>query len=327
MNQLIAIFSRQLKEAYEIGEKAKLGDTKTPISNILVSGLGGSGIGGSIMAQLVEKEATVPISINKTYSLPHFVNENTLVIISSYSGNTEETISCLNDAIKKKAKIVCITSGGKIEEIARTNKLNYIIIPGGMPPRACVAYSLTQLFFILNHFKIITDSFREKLKASVDLIDKEEGRIMEEARNVAKKLLNKIPVIYSAATSEAICIRFRQQLNENAKVLCWHHVFPEMNHNELVGWKEKNDHLAVIIFRNENDYPRIKTRIKISKAIFKQCTSTVIELFSKGNSNIENAIYLIHLGDWISYFLAELKGVDAMEVDVIVHLKSELAKT
>lgn len=327
MNQLIAIFSRQLKEACEIGEKAKLSDTNNLISNVLISGLGGSGIGGSIVAQLVEKEATVPVSINKKYSLPHFVNENTLVIISSYSGNTEETISCLNEAIKKKAKIICITSGGKIEEIARANQLDFIIIPGGMPPRACLAYSLTQLFFILSHFKIITESFREKLKSSVDLIDKEEGRIVEEARNIAKKLLNKIPVIYSAATSEAICVRFRQQLNENAKVLCWHHVFPEMNHNELVGWKEKNDNLAVIIFRNESDYPRTKTRIEISKAIFKQCTSTVIELFSKGNSNIENAIYLIHFGDWISFFLAELKGVDAMEVDVIVHLKSELAKT
>ena len=212
-------------------------------------------------------------------------------------------------------------------EIAEEKSIDCIMIPGGMPPRACLAYSLTQLFFVLSYHKIISDDFKNHLKSSIVLLNEQEENIRSEAKTAAGKLLNKIPVIYSTALSEAVCVRFRQQLNENAKTLCWHHVFPELNHNELVGWREKNENLAVVIFRNKNDYERVNTRIEISKPIFQSCTSTLVELFSKGNSNIENAIYLIHLGDWISWFLSEMKGVDATEVNVIAHLKSELAKT
>lgn len=326
MKDLIAGFSKQLEQALQIGNKAKLSKSPKAIHNVLISGLGGSGIGGSILSELVVNETTVPINVTKGYFIPAYVNENTLFIVSSYSGNTEETINALELALKKKAKIVCITSGGKIEEIAKLNKLDHIIIPGGMPPRACLGYSLTQLFFVLSSNGIISGKFETELKAAVKLIDVEENNIISEAKSIAGKLENKIPVIYSTTYFEGISIRFRQQINENSKMLCWHHVIPEMNHNELVGWREKNENLAVIIFRDKDDYKRNQARIEINKKVIEKYTSTIIEIYAKGKSAIEKAIYFIHLGDWISYYLAEKKGVDAIEISVINQLKSALSK-
>jgi glucose/mannose-6-phosphate isomerase len=123
-----------------------------------------------------------------------------------------------------------------------------------------------------------------------------------------------------------VATRFRQQVNENAKMLCWHHVIPEMNHNELVGWRTENNDLAVILFRNSTDLDRIQARMEINKQTIAAYTDTIVEVWSKGNSNLERALYLIHLGDWVSFFLGEKKGVDIIEVKVIDHLKGELAK-
>ena len=326
MKTLIANFSKQLTEAIEIGKKAKLSFAHDTIQNVLVCGLGGSGIGGSIVRELVNDEVKVPIDLSKGYFIPAYVNQNTLVIISSYSGNTEETLNCMEQAMKKNAKIVCITSGGKVLEIAKANKYDHIVVPGGMPPRACLGYSLTQLFFILAHGGIISKNFLPQLEASIKLIDTEEKNIIAEADKIATKLLNKFPVIYTTTNYESMAIRFRQQLNENAKILCWHHVIPEMNHNELVGWTKTNNDIAVLFFRDKQEYKRNDTRIEICKTVISKLTSETTEIWSKGNSAIEKEIYFIHLGDWISVLLAEKRGVDSMEVNVINHLKSELGK-
>ena len=326
MKKLVANFSKQLTEALAIGDKAQLTPAKTTINNVMICGLGGSGIGGSIVTELVIGKATVPINSSKGYFIPAYVNENTLVIISSYSGNTEETLQCMEQAIKKNAKIVAITSGGTVEKISKTNNLDHIIVPGGMPPRSCLGFSLVQLFFILGFYKIIDGSFKKELEAAIKLIDAEETSIIAEALSVAKKIANKTPVIYATTYNEGIAIRLRQQLNENAKILCWHHIIPEMNHNELVGWTEKNDNLAVIILLDRNEYSRNLARVEINKEVIKKYTSTIIEVHSKGNSIIEKAIYFIHMGDWISVLLGELREVDMMEVKVIDHLKSALSK-
>ena len=326
MKTLVANFSKQLTEAIAIGSNAKLTPSASPISNVLICGLGGSGIGGSIVSELVAGNANVPINITKGYFIPAYVNENTLVIISSYSGNTEETLNCMELAIAKKAKIVSITSGGKVAEISKQNNLDVIIVPGGMPPRSCLGFSLTQLFFILGFNKIITTNYKAELEAAVKLIDDEEQNIIAEATSIANKLIDKTPVIYATTNNEGIAIRFRQQLNENAKILCWHHIIPEMNHNELVGWTEKNDNLSVILFHDREEYSRNVTRIEINKEIIKKYTSHITEIYSKGKSNIEKAIYFIHLGDWVSVILGDLRGVDLMEVNVINHLKSKLSE-
>jgi glucose/mannose-6-phosphate isomerase len=326
MFDLISGFPGQLQEASEIGEKAFLTPAPLPILNVLITGLGGSGIGGKIISLLVEKEASVPITVNNKYFIPAYVGPQTLVIVSSYSGNTEETINCMEEALRKGAKITCVSSGGKITELAKENKLDLIELPGGLPPRSCLGYSMTQLLYILAFHGITNHGFKTNLSASINLINDEKTSIMMEAKAIAAKLVGRFPVIYSTSSSEGIAIRLRQQFNENAKTLCWHHVFPELNHNELVGWREKNENIAVIILRNSHDYERNQTRIEISKTVFSKYTPNIIEVFSKGESMLENAIYLIHIGDWISYFLAELKGVDPIEVKIIDFLKDELAK-
>jgi glucose/mannose-6-phosphate isomerase len=326
MKDLVESFPNQLNEAVRIGERAKLTSHKKKISNVLISGLGGSGIGGTIVGELVALEATVPIAVSKGYFIPKFVNENSLVVISSYSGNTEETLHCLNLAIKRKAKIVCVTSGGKVAETAKKKNLDIILVPGGMPPRSCLGYLLTQLFFILGFHKIISAGFKSKLKASAELLVAEKEKIRSEARSLAEKLYGKTPLIYATTYYEGVAIRFRQQLNENAKMLCSHHAIPEMNHNELVGWASGSDKIAVVIFRDTDEFAQNNKRIEINKEIIRKFTPNISEIFSKGRSNIEKAIYFIHLGDWASVFLAEMKNVDSMEVRVIDFLKSELAK-
>lgn len=326
MKSLVANFSKQLTEAINIGNNAKLTASKNKISNVLICGLGGSGIGGSIVSELVIGDANVPINVTKGYFIPAYVNENTLVIISSYSGNTEETLNCMELAISKNAKIVGITSGGKVLEICKSNNLDCIVVPGGMPPRACLGYSLTQLFFVLNFFAIIGNGFKKELEASVKLLDAEENNILSEAKIIAQKLVEKTPVLYATTNNEGMLIRFRQQLNENSKMLCWHQIIPEMNHNELVGWRDKNENLSVLIFRDKDEYERNNFRININKETISKYTTNITEVYSKGSSAIEKTIYLIHLGDWISIFLAEMRGFDASEIAVINNLKSALSK-
>lgn len=326
MDKLILNFSKQLSEALQIGKNAKLTSAKSEIKNVLVSGLGGSGIGANLVAETVAGKIKIPFLINKDYHLPAFVNENTLVIISSYSGNTEETTSALDEAMKRNSKIVCISSGGKIIETAKTKGLDHIIIPGGMPPRACLGYSFIQQLFILNFFKLIDNNFMVDIEKAIQLLDKEENNIQMQAKEFADKLTGKIPIIYIAANMESVAVRFRQQINENSKMLGWSNPIPEMNHNELVGWRTQDEKLAVLIFRNETDFARNKQRIEINKEIIKKYTHNIFEIHSKGNSHLEKALYLIHIGDWISFYLAQNRKVDVTEVKVIDFLKGELAK-
>ena len=326
MKKLISKFTDQLRDALKIGEDSNFKKTARTFNNIVITGLGGSGIGGKIVAQLVQNDIDVPVFINNGYHLPAFVNENTLVIVSSFSGNTEETLEAMKLAQDKGAEIACISSGGKVIEIAKENNYNYILLPNCHSPRAMLSYSLTQQFFVLNHYGFINGDFKKSIENAINLIDNEIEFIKNEALKVAKGIKGKTAIIYSEENYEGVAIRLRQQLNENAKVLCWHHVLPEMNHNELVGWAGGKDEYAVILFRNDSDYSRIQKRIEISKEVIEKYTKTHFEIWSKGNNPVEKAIYLIILGDWISIFLAELLNVDPIEIKVINHLKGELAK-
>jgi len=326
MKELIENFTKHIASAIKIGESANLKSSDKKINTVLICGLGGSGIGGTIISQIISNEIKIPVIINKDYQIPTFVNENTLTIFCSYSGNTEETLEMLTMAEKKNAVITCVTSGGKLAEIAQTKNYNCIIIPGGHPPRAAFGLVFPILFYVLDNYNLISKNYFSEFKNAIQTIDNNETFIFDEAKIIAEKLYQKIPVIYAASNYEGVAVRFRQQINENAKMLCWHNVIPEMNHNELVGWTTKNDNLAVIIFRNEDDYYRVQKRMEINKTVFEKYTSTIIEIFSKGKTSLEKALYLIHIGDWISYLLAEKKGIDVTEVDVITNLKNELAK-
>ena len=326
MNDYIDDFSNHLREAIEIANNTNLTSCTKEIRNVLICGLGGSGIGGTIVSDIISPKVDIPITATKDYSIPNFVNEHTLVIANSYSGNTEETLYALEKCQSRAAEIAVITSGGKLKAIAEENKYNKIIIPGNQPPRAMFGYAFTELFFMLNHYGIIDDSFKSDFTKAIELLDTEKSDIQEQAMSLAKKMYNQTPVIYVANGFEGVAVRFRQQINENSKMLCWHHVVPEMNHNELLGWRTNVNDLAVVYFRNKSDYDRNQIRMDINKKVISEYTDNISEIWSKGDSLIENSLYHINLGDWVSWYLSEMNNVDAIEIDVIDFLKGELGK-
>jgi glucose/mannose-6-phosphate isomerase len=325
MKALVESFTEQLKRAKDIADKSVISKSGN-IQNIIVTGLGGSGIGGTILNELVSDSCSVPIIVNKDYFLPAFANANTLLIVSSYSGNTEETVQVMNEAISKKVQIVCVTSGGKVLELAKQHQFDFIEIPGGNPPRSCIGYSLVQLIQILIAKGFADKKLMSDLDKSIGLLAKEKENIKAEATQIAKKLTGQLTVIYSLGTCEGVSVRFRQQINENSKALCWHHVFPEMNHNELVGWTTENKNLTVVTFHTSFDYKRTQKRYEVCKPIFQKYAKEVIDIKAKGDSKLEQFLYLVHIGDWISCYIADIRGIDPVEVNVINHLKQELSK-
>jgi glucose/mannose-6-phosphate isomerase len=292
----------------------------------VISGLGGSGIGGKIVSQLVVDDCCLPIICTNDYVLPAFVGPKTLVIISSYSGETEENVAAYNEAKAKGATISCITSGGRIAAAAAADGYNCIIIPGGQPPRSMFGYSSVQVLFTLKAYGIYYGNFEAEISNSIDLIHAEIANIRTETKSIAEKIVSRIPVLYSEASYEGVAIRWRQQINENSKMLCWHHVFPEMNHNELVGWTGGDNRVAVLMLRTEDDHKRSQIRMDICKKLMGEKCDTIIEIHAKGSSRLERAYYLIHLGDWLTIDLAELRNEDATAIPAIIFLKNELSK-
>lgn len=326
MKELIEGFSEQVLEAIEIAQKIQVKPSEHEIKNVVVSGLGGSGIGGNMAGEMYASELKIPYVVNKDYFIPNFVDKHTLFIACSYSGNTEETLNAYELAKSKGAKIFCISSGGKLIESAKSDSFDYITVPGGQPPRACLGYSLVQLLFVLNKLELVGSSVVSQLKAACELLEKESENIKSEASAIAKKLIGKMPIIYSTTPIDSVGIRFKQQINENSKMLCWEHVIPEMNHNELVGWRQKNENFTPIFLRTKDDYERNQQRIELNKQIISKYTSEIIEIWSKGTNLTEHFLYLIHLTDWVSLYIAEIDQRDPVEVKVIDFLKGSLAK-
>ncbi len=327
MDKMIARFPAQLEEALAQAQTVQIQKHSAPIRSVFISGLGGSGIGGNFVQELVRSECKAPIFVSKGYHAPGWVNKNTLAICSSYSGNTEETLSTFEQLLGTGAKIVVVSSGGKLIELAKKHGLDYVQLTGGWSsPRACLGYSVVAQLAVLRGAKLISGKIFKQIEAARKLLVKDQADIQKRAQKLAGFLAGKTPVIYAPDHIEAVAVRWRQQINENAKQLCWHHVVPEMNHNELVGWRDQRPDLAVIWLRNRDDFQRTAVRIDINKDIVEHYSGASIELFSKGKSLAEKALYFVHLGDWMSFYLAQQRQVDPVEIRVIDFLKGELAK-
>lgn len=324
MQQYIESFTQHLDKALNSELNFNSTDEKKQFKNILLCGLGGSGIGASILKEVLFNSVQIPILVNKDYQIPAFVDENTLVIVNSYSGNTEEAIKMCEDAEKRNSTIICIASGGKLIEMAQDKGFNYHQVEGGLPPRAAFGLVFPILFKVLNKLGIIDNKFVQDFSSAIKLINQNQIEMKEEANKIAEKLFNKIPVIYTTSLYEGVAIRFRQQINENSKRLGWYNIIPEMNHNELVGWAKDYPMLAVVFLRNSDEYFKNRKRIELNSEVIKKYASSVSEIHSKGDTHLEKVLYLIHLTDWISFYLAEKNQVDITEVDVITSLKNEL---
>lgn len=326
MKNLISNFGNHLVEALETVDKASLKPAEKPIHNVLITGLGGSGIGGTIVAELAAPACSVPITVNKGYHIPAFVNENTLVLACSYSGNTEETLSAVGYAMEKGAQVACICSGGELMKIASEKGFNTISMVGGNPPRSMLAYSFVFLLHYLDFYGLAPFDVNTEVEKATQLLRDENDSIHEIAAELTEKLYKKTAILYAVDGSVGIASRIRQQLNENSKMLAWEAAIPEMNHNELVGWEGGNNQFVPVFLRHRDDYERNQKRIEIIEGIMAEKTDQVLTIWSKGETAVSRALYLIHLGDWLSFYLSEKNGVDIMDIRSIDLLKSELSK-
>lgn len=306
------------------------GILSSDILNIIISGLGGSAISADLIKNYLGHESEIPIIVNRNYDLPRFAGKNTLFIASSYSGNTEETISALNQAVKLGCKIICITTGGEVESIAKKNNLNYVKVQSGFQPRYSLGLSFFSLLKVFQQLNLITDQ-SEIVEKITDLWRQKGNEYSKDenfAYSFAECLLGFIPVIYSVADStSAVGYRLKCQFNENSKLHAFHNEIPEMNHNEIIGWEsfqEKTFHTKIINIIDQSYHPQIQRRFEILKDIFSKCRVEILTLTSSQVSYKVRLLDLIYLGDWISYYTGVLRGYDPSEIDNIYLLKDKL---
>ena len=307
------------------------------VRSILVTGLGGSAIGGDILRALVWKKSKVSVGVNRHYLLPAWVGRDTLVVCSSYSGNTEETLSAFEIAVRQQARILVISSGGELTARARRRRIPVCCVPGGYPPRSAFGYSFVTLLTALETLKLIPSHGRDFEEAMVlmESLSASLGPHVPVARNEAKRLarflVGHLPVVYAGQDHlETVGLRWKGQLNENAKQTALFNVLPEMNHNEVVGFTEAESlskRMAVVLLRHpQGDHPAVKRRFDILGSILRRRTAGAREVATRGRSTLAQMLSVLYLGDFVSVYLAYLKRVDPTPVTVIDQLKKALAK-
>jgi len=308
----------------------KLKDKK--FNSIMISGLGGSAIAGDLMLNFLKDELKVPLLVNRNYSLPLFVNESTLVVVSSYSGNTEETISVLEQAIKRNCSVVSITTGGKIEEISLKAGIPVVKTLPGFQPRYALGVSFFSLLKVLQTLGFIED----QTPVVTEIMEnwKTQGVELSADDNPAFKMAEEIdcsiPFIYSYADfNSAAGYRFKCQFNENAKLHAFSNVIPELNHNEIIGWElfDDEDHEYILINIVDKDYPeQIKKRFQITTELCEGSNISFIEIEGSLSSAKLRLMEVVYFCDWVTYYSAILDELDPTEIDNINILKKRLAE-
>jgi len=323
-------FTRQLSEALKIGQSLDLDRPGSDIRNIVIAGMGGSGIGANLVESLTFGRIPIPITVCKTYNIPQFVSPHTLFIACSYSGNTEETVAALQKALLKRAQVLAISSGGKLLDICKEYNLYYIQLPAGSDsPRAMLPFNLIALQYVLYHTNLIGAAFIKETENAIEFLNRGEKGIQSEAELIAKKLKGKLPVIYCDNRLYAMALRFQQQLNENAKQMAHVNTFPEMNHNELAGWRFPEALLPMmqaIYMYSDHDHERVEKRMEICRDLLEKKSNSIIDMIGEGASLLEQYYYLIHLTDWVSYYLAKENGVEPDATEPVGYVKAELDK-
>jgi len=328
-------FPEQCERCWEDFKKFTLPTSFIQAKSVLLCGMGGSGIGGALVASLAKK-AEIPVMTWSDYDLPGFVNKDTLVIINSYSGNTEETIDSYKKAAEITNKIVVISTGGKVGSLSTNYRNPYYKINYGSAPRAALGYSLTAILAVFAKLKIIElkdDDFREAiilLKGLQKKIDVDVSTGGNNAKILARRLLNKIPIIYGSGILTEVARRYKGNFNENAKSASYYEIIPEMNHNALVGLKfpeSLRSKISVIILQSNFDHPRNLLRQNITAQILEKSKIDYdFVMLEPCPTPISEVLQVIHFGDYVSYYLAILNNIEPNPVTIIEFLKDKLAE-
>ena len=334
MLHLLSGFSEQCKRGWEIGETLELEgrDERIP-NNIVIAGMGGSGISGDLVRAVVGSQFPCPIIVHRGYSLPAFVTSQTLFIAVSYSGNTEETLLSVEGALAQGADILAVTSGGKLKAFADTHNLPCVMIPSGQPPRASLGYLLMPILSVFARLGFASDlDFRSDLEETIALLEELAEDFQPDApesqpKHLAQALCGKLPVIYAPQELEAIAMRWKGQVNENGKSLAYYSVYPEMNHNEIEGWKHPSaltQQCHVIQLRDPIAPSQTQRRMDITAELIQPHTAGVAQVNSEGRSLLARLLSLVVIGDWTSFYLAILYEQNPTPVRRIEELKRRL---
>lgn len=302
-------------EAYKLGDYVKL---ERSFNKIVICGMGGSAIAGMLLQNYLDIK--IPVFVINDYSLPQYVDKEALIFISSYSGNTEEAISCYREARRRESQMVVMTSGGKLLQMAQGDKLQAVLIPKRLQPRNALAYGFFPILRIVENVRLIPGQSKHVQEAVKTLQSKGWDTM---AKQLADKLYEKVPFIYASTRFSAVAYRWRTQVNENAKALAGHHVLPEMNHNEINGFEHQNAPLHLVFISSDQDHRRVQKRVKITKQLLRDDVE-ITEIGVKGKSFLTELFTAVYIGDLASYYLAIKYGTDPSPVEIIEKLKKEL---
>lgn len=333
MIRMLKSFPEMWESANEIGRKFKI-DSRyfNEVDKIVISGMGGSAIGGDIIREYVETSSSIPIFVNRNYTLPKYVNKNTLLVMISYSGDTEETLSVYRDARRIGLRMIGLSSNGKLSGICSKEKIPFVSIPSGYSPRAALPYLFLPVLIILEKMKIIREQdkpIKEVLNVLEDMSNELSVVGKNMAFDLAKKCVGGIPIICSSQNFSSLALRWKAQINENSKAPAYAQFFPELNHNEIVGWEgntivEKK--FEFIFLKTAFEHPRNNLRMEITRDILKRKNICANEISGRGGGLLSQMVSIIYFGDWVSFYLAALNKVDPAPVEIITFLKNELSK-
>jgi glucose/mannose-6-phosphate isomerase len=325
----------QCRQAWQAAMEFKLPADYANVAKVVVLGMGGSAIGGDLVRSLLLAEAKIPVIVHRDYGLPAFVDENTLVIGSSYSGNTEETLSGFEPALKTKAKKLAMTTGGKLQEMAAANNIPVYKIKYKAQPRAALGFSFLPTLGVMQKLGLIRDKSKD-VEETVKVLESLSARLDEKsplsgnpAKQLAQRLYGHLPVVYGAGIAAEAAHRWKTQMNENSKAWGFYEVFPELNHNATVGFpfpREVVRKIRVVLLRSPLFNERVKLRYDVTCELLKRAGVAYEFVDGEGKSALCQMMSLIIKGDFTSYYLAILYGVDPSPVEVINYLKSRLAK-
>ena len=329
-------FPEQCQKAWEKVLKFELPHLHTRISNVVILGMGGSAIGGDIVRRLALAESKSPVWVHRDYGLPAFVDESTLVIASSYSGNTEETLSAFTKSLGIPSKKLAITSGGKLKDLAKKEGIPVFIIDYQAPPRAAFPHSFVPLVGVFQKLGLLTDK-SVALQEAVAVLKKLSGDLIETnplasnpAKQLAARLQGRLAVIYGAEMLSEVARRWKGEFNENSKAWAFFESFPELNHNAVVGYEfppEVKERILVLMLRSPSLHPRNLLRYEVTSTLLAKAGIAYEFVEARGKSALAQVLSLVLLGDYASFYLSMLNEVDPTSTDAIDFVKQHLARS